>query len=338
MNILLTSVGRRYYLVEYFKDALKGRGAVLAVDADPNAPALQAADHGFVVPRFTDATYFDVIRDLCLRHNVTIVVSLNDLELPLLARKKKEFASYGVTLLVSDPETIDTCLDKWRCYHWLLSAGIRTPRTVNSLQEALSAVKLGELSYPLVVKPRWGTASIGVEVVHSQEELILAYEFLLHRLTYTILAGVSAMDRERSIIIQERIAGEEYGLDIINDLQGNYVVTLVKRKLSMRAGETDKAVTISNGVLERTGESIAQLTRHVAILDCDVIVGNDEVPVVIELNPRFGGGYPFSHVAGANIPAAIIAWIDGKQPDPSCFAVRPGVSSAKYDRLAITSS
>lgn len=337
MNVLLTSAGRRYYLVEYFRSALRGRGKVLAADADANAPALQAADRAFVVPRFTDESYFGVLRDLCLRYNVHLVISLNDLELPLLARKKREFEVDGVTLLVSEPEIVDACLDKWRCYRMLRDAGIRTPRTFHDLRDAKSAAKSGELAYPLVVKPRWGTASLGVEFVYSEEELDLAYRLLSQRLRRTILAEVSAIDSEHAILVQERIVGTEYGLDIVNNLQGDHVVTFVKQKLSMRAGETDKAMTVADPRLERIGAKIASVTRHVAILDCDVIVDHEGHPAVIELNPRFGGGYPFSHVAGADVPAAIIAWMTNRQPEMDWLTVQPQVVAAKYDRVVVTS-
>ena len=54
----------------------------------------------------------------------------------------------------------------------------------------------------------------------------------------------------------------------------------------------------------------------------------------MELNPRFGGGYPFSHAAGANVPSALIAWRRGLAPKPEWLRVRPGVLSAK-DRAEI---
>jgi carbamoyl-phosphate synthase large subunit len=187
----------------------------------------------------------------------------------------------------------------------------------------------------LVVKPRWGTGSIGVEIVRSDEELQWAYGLLSSKLGNTILADISRMDADRAVVVQEFVAGSEYGLDIINDLTGHYVATLIKRKLSMRAGETDKAITVNIPELERLGQTLARLAKHVAIMDCDVLVTQEGRVSVLELNPRFGGGYPFSHVAGANIPAAVVAWAEGREPDPAWLKVRSGVVGAKYDTLAV---
>lgn len=335
MNVLLTSVGRRNYLVSYFQQELKGEGNVLATDADPNAAALQAVDQAFVAPRFDDPGYLDFLTQLCRSHEVGLLISLNDLELPLLAREKERFERIGVTPVVSPPEFVETCLDKWATFRALSDAGIDTPRTFNTLDQAQHALKNGELHFPVIVKPRWGTGSIGIEFAHSDEELEWAYKLLASKLERTILADISRRDWERAVLIQEFVAGSEYGLDVINDLDGRYVCTFVKRKLSMRAGETDKAITVDSPELEELGRRLASLSQHVAIMDCDVLVTDDGRVAVLELNPRFGGGYPFSHAAGANIPAAILAWAEGREADPEWFRVRPDITAAKYDSLAV---
>src|SRR5690606_16425292 len=112
--------------------------------------------------------------------------------------------------------------------------------------------------YPVFVKPRWGTGSIGIEIARTEEELELAYSLLKFRLSRTILSDISQSDPERSVLIQEMISGEEYGLDIINNLKGEYVTTFTKRKLSMRAGETDKARTVHNTHLMELGEKLGR--------------------------------------------------------------------------------
>ena len=216
----------------------------------------------------------------------------------------------------------------------LSRAGIDTPRTFNSLRDAQRALQMGELHFPLVVKPRWGTGSIGVEIVRSDEELQWAYGLLSSKLGNTILADISRMDADRAVVVQEFVAGSEYGLTL-STLNWSFCRNAYKRKLSMRAGETDKAITVNIPELERLGQTLARLAKHVAIMDCDVLVTQEGRVSVLELNPRFGGGYPFSHVAGANIPAAVVAWAEGREPDPAWLKVRSGVVGAKYDTLAV---
>lgn len=336
LNVLFTCAGRRNYLLQYFREALQGRGKVLTTDASPTAPAMMEADRAFVVPRVDDPCYFDVITALAVEHDVRLLVSLNDLELPYLAREKARLREMGILPIVSEPWVIDACFDKFRTAEMLAEIGLAVPRTYLTLAEAQAALAAGTLAFPLVVKPRWGTGSIGLEFPQDMGELELAHALVSLRLARTIIADVSATDPTRNLLIQERLPGPEYGLDIVNDLNGNYVTTFVKQKLSMRAGETDKAQTVDAPVLRDIGARISAHLRHVGNLDCDVFLTPDG-PVVLEMNPRFGGGYPFSHVAGANLPAALLAWYVGETPDPAWLAVTPGIIAAKCDRLVARS-
>ena len=162
----------------------------------------------------------------------------------------------------------------------------------------------------------------------------MAYRLVKKKLKRTILAEASATDEEQSVLIQEKVCGQEYGLDIINDLQGGYVTTIVKRKLSMRAGETSQAVTVENDRLHKLGEMIGQRLGHVGNLDCDAFL-SQEKSYVLEMNPRFGGGYPFSHVAGANLPAMLLAWANGKNAIADWYKIEANVKAAKYDQLLV---
>jgi carbamoyl-phosphate synthase large subunit len=136
------------------------------------------------------------------------------------------------------------------------------------------------------------------------------------------------------VLIQECLTGEEYGLDVINDLDGTYVTTFAKRKLKMRAGETDRSTTVQSDRLSAVGRTIGRMLGHVGNLDCDVFL-NETGCYVLEMNPRFGGGYPFSHIAGANLPAALIAWARGEEPHPSWFQIEPGVTASKFYDLVV---
>ncbi len=334
MNVLLTCAGRRNYLIGYFREALGGRGLVLAADASQYAPALQEADQAFIMPPVSQPEYCGILLEVCRKHDVRLLLSLNDLELPILARERERFRAEGTEPVISSPYVIDTCFDKWATARWLASCGFRAPRTYLSLAEAMLALARGQIAFPLVVKPRWGTASIGIVYAEHTEELELAYQLARKQVMRTFLSQVSLTDTEHCVLIQEKLSGQEYGLDVVNDLAGRYVCTLVKRKLGMRAGETDRAETVAHPELEALGERIGRLLEHVGNLDCDVFATGGDC-TILEMNPRFGGGYPFSHVAGANIPAALIAWAAGEEPDPSWLRARPGVAAAKYDRLIV---
>lgn len=334
MNVLLTCAGRRNYLVKYFRDALMSTGKVFVTDMNSDAPAMHEADGAFLVPAVDADGYVDNLLELCKKVSVGLVVSLNDLELPLLSAARTRFTEEGILVSVSEKNVIDTCFDKWKTFEFLRAEDFSVPETFLSLAAVKSALEGGRVSYPLIIKPRWGTASIGVDLVEDEEELELAVMLTRKRVMRSMLARASGEDPKRCVLIQEKIVGQEYGLDLVNDFHGQHKATFVKRKLGMRAGETDKAVTESNPVLEELGERLSNYLGHYGIVDCDVF-WNGEWATILEMNPRFGGGYPFSHVAGANIPAALIAWASAQKVKTEWLTVRQGISSAKCDRLVV---
>ena len=332
MNILFTCAGRRNYMIRYFKESLMGNGNIFAADMEPSAPALADADKAFIVPPIYSESYIDILWDICTSVQVDAVISLNDLELPILADNKERFSNAGITLIIASKEVIDLTFDKLKTALYANEVGLNTPLTYSNLNEAQDAINQKLLRYPVILKPRWGSASIGIEIAHSEEELRLTYQLLNLKLRRTILAEVSNQAPEEAIIIQEYLNGQEYGVDIINDLNGNYRATIVKRKISMRSGETDKAITVHNASIDSMGETIGKSLKHVGNLDCDIIQANDAY-YLLEMNCRFGGGYPFSHEAGANIPTAYIKWLAGEEVSDELFAVEEDCALSKYDNL-----
>jgi carbamoyl-phosphate synthase large subunit len=334
MNIMLTCAGRRNYLIQFFRTALQGHGQVIAVDASADAPALQEADQAFVVPPIDQPGYMASLLTLCHQHQVRLLIPAHDLELPLLAWQRAQFLEIGTIPVISSPDVIDTCFDKWATAQFLAQCDLAVPYTYLSLGAARQALERGEIIFPLVVKPRWGTTSIGIEYPEDDDELEMAYKLVKKRLARTFLAEISATDPERCILIQERLWGHEYGLDVVNDLNNRYVCTFARRKLRMRAGQTDRAITVQEDRIERLGALIGQKLSHTGTLDCDVFV-TEHACYVLDMNPRFGTGYPFSHFAGANLPAALIAWANQEEPDPSWFKTQPNVLAAKCDMLIV---
>lgn len=330
LNILFTCAGRRTYLLKYFKEQLCDSGLIVATDMQLTAPALTAADIKEQVPAVYADNYIDRTLDICRRHGIKALICLNDLELPILAANRQRFEEIGVKLIVSAPEVIDICFDKYRTAKYVESLGLGTPTTFVSLDEAKAALREGILTFPLVLKPRWGSGSIGIEFVNSLEELDEVYAMLLKKVKKTILATASKGDEY--ILIQQKIDGQEYGMDVMNDLEGNHRAVSVKKKLAMRAGETDKAQTVDNAEIRAFGQTLGKNLHHIGNLDVDVFE-KDGKYYILELNPRFGGGFPFSYEAGVNFPGAIIEWLKGNEIDVTMLQPRYGETYAKCDYL-----
>jgi len=332
MNILFTCAGRRNYLINYFKEALNGQGKVIATDMQLTAPSLVDADIAIQVPPIYSEDYVSKLQEIVKKHNVCAIISLNDLELPILSKHREPLENLGAKVIVADERAITIAFDKWETVKFLEENGLRSPQTFIDLNEAKEAIAHGRLQFPLVVKPRWGSASIGIDFPEDLEELELAYKLQTLRLKRTILAEASKADAKRAILIQEKIPGKEYGMDVLNDLEGNYFGTFVRQKLAMRSGETDKAISVIDDRFHKIGEAIGNALKHIGNLDCDVFEHNGEL-YVLELNPRFGGGYPFSHEAGNNTAKIYVEWFKGNKDVSRFSSYQAGLMYAKCDRL-----
>lgn len=331
MNILFTCAGRRTYLLKYFKENLAEGDKVVATDMQLSAPALQVADVKLQVPAVYDPEYVNITLNICKEQKIDALLSLNDLELPILAENKARFEELGVKVLVSSPEVIDIAFDKYKTAQWVESLGLVAPKTYVRLEDAKKALAAGEIEFPLFMKPRWGSGSIGLESIADMEELDIYYNLLMKKIKKTILATASVGDEY--IMIQEKLTGSEFGLDIMNDLNGNHVAVSVKQKLAMRAGETDKAVTVDLPEVREMGRKIGEALGHIGNLDVDIMQRADGAYCVLELNPRFGGGFPFSYEAGVNMPKAIIQWVKGEEVDLAMLQPEYGRMFSKNDYL-----
>lgn len=329
MNILFTSVGRRSYLIDYFRIALNGKGRLYATNNKALATGLLAADQWVISPDIYDEKYIPFLLEFCKKHNIKILLSLFDVDLPILASSKSKFSEIGVKVIVSDSEVINICNDKWKTHTFLSKSGFKTPKTYLDIEKAIADISRGLLGFPLIVKPRWGMGSIAVHEARNIEELCFFHSRIKTEIENSYLQYESRQCINESVLIQEKLEGQEYGLDVIDNLDAEYQTTIVKKKLAMRSGETDIAEVIDNSELKQLGEQLASTIKHIGNMDVDIFVTGEGDIYILELNARFGGGYPFSHMAGVDLPLAIINWCSGLHVEEDVLKETYGVKSAK---------
>lgn len=310
MNILLTSCGRRSYMVRYFRQALGETGMVFASNSDYTY-ALSLADGYVITPSIYDTKYIPFLLEYCSANNIDAIISLFDIDLPVLAKNKDVFRRSGVTVVVSDYEVTQICNDKFKTAEFLSSIGINTPKTFISVDALNSSINNNEIQYPIIVKPRWGMGSIGIYDVYDTDELRLVQKRISRIINNTYLRFESSVTESNSTIFQEKIVGQEFGMEILNDLEGNFATVIVKKKVAMRAGETDIAEIVDSGFVYEIAVTISRSLHHVGNLDVDFFVDDSGNIFVLEMNCRFGGQYPFSHIAGTDFPRQIITWLEG---------------------------
>lgn len=328
ISVLLTCAGRRHYLATYFKQALGCSGRVVGTDMGLSAPALQACDVARQVPGVFEPNYLEALKAVILEENVNMVFSLNDLEIGLLAENRAALeAQTGATLYVPPVSSLEVCADKWRTFEFARTIGVAAPETFLTVAAALEALERGRVQFPLIIKPRWGSASIGLYIVGSPDDLDSSFEACRRAVASSALSSLGA---EESVIIQEMIQGPEYGVDILYGRQENYIGFTAKKKLAMRAGETDKAVTVDAEPFREIVARIAGALPHRGNLDCDFLE-RDGKYYLLEFNPRFGGGYPFTHLAGADHVRMLLDDYQGLPLTPYGYQV--GKAFAKCDTL-----
>ena len=313
MNILLTSVGRRAYIIDYLRDIYKDLGLIgniVATNSDMNTTAMSVADKAFESPLIYDEEYIPFLLKICKNEKIDILISLFDIDLMILAKNKSRLEALGVKVIVSNEDVINICNDKFEMLKYLEKINLPVPETYLDLDKALEYADFHKKTY--ILKPRWGMGSLSIFEVENKKELEVLYEKAKRSIQKSYLRFESNADMNRAILIQEKIKGDEFGLDIFNDLKGENLSVTVKRKYAMRSGETDIAEVTENIELKAVGKKIAKSLSHIGNLDMDILL-SDGKAYIIDMNARFGGGYPFTHNAGVNELEAIIRLCGGME-------------------------
>lgn len=317
MNILILSAGTRNKVVQYFKKAFAGEGDVIATDMSELAPAIYEADRHYIVPAMRAPGYIDVILDICKKERIGGVLSLIDPELSLLAEHEADFKALGTTVIGSSYELCECTLDKFEMYLWLKAHGWRCARSWMDKEKFFRAVDAGEVGYPVFVKPARGSASISINKVCDKETVELL------------------MNHEEGLMIQEFLNGQEIGADVyIDTVSGEVVSIFTKKKIKMRAGETDKAVSFKDEKLFDLIERFVKEAGFRGQIDIDIFdIGGEYY--ISEVNPRFGGGYPHAYEAGCDHMKLILNNLKGIANEKRIGAYDEGVYMMKYNEVMI---
>lgn len=328
MNILVLSAGTRDKVVEFFKKEIGNDGRIIATDCSNIAPAIYEADKAYIVPPISAQGYIDKVVDICKKENITGCFSLIDPELSLIAKEKEKLKAAGCTPVVSSYELCETCLDKYKMFELLQGQKntrgdgsdeklFRAARCYRSVDEFQMAREKGEVDYPVFVKPQNGSASININKISTDEELNTLFD---------IYDG---------LMIQEFMKGQEYGADVYIDMiSGKCTAIFLKKKIKMRAGETDKSVSVKDEVLFKKIAKFVENCGFRGMIDIDLFKDDDDW-YLSEINPRFGGGYPHAYMCGVNMPGYVINNLKGIENPVNIGNYEEGIYMMKYNELKI---
>lgn len=285
-NILISSAGKRVELLLEFKNELKRlspQSEVIAVDLNPEmSPACHIADKAFAVPRVTEPGYIDALVEICKGNNVRLVIPTIDTELLVLSENKDRFLEIGTHVMVSDPSFIKTCRDKRMTEKLFDTLGIRNPQKRDKYNPV----------FPMFAKPYDGSLSTNIHVLENAGDL-----------TESILNDPKLMFMEYIDKSQYR----EYTVDMYYGADNRLKSVVPRERIEIRSGEINKGATRKNFIVNYLRERMESLTGVCGCICIQLFYRSCDNDVVgIEINPRYGGGYPLSYHAGAKFPAMMI--------------------------------
>lgn len=316
----MLSVGRRGELMKDFRQSMEKGSHIIATDNSPYAPALYLADKQYIVPRIDAPEYVDIILDICKKEQINVVTTFIDPEIMLLAKNRERFAEIGVEVLAPYLETAKLCFDKYEMFKYLTKEKIRTVMTWGTFAEVQAALDAGEVKFPIFVKPRTGSGSVGARTIHDIETLHNAFE------------------QDPSLIAQELMSGEGcFDLDAdvyIDTISHKPVAIFSKRKISTTIGGANKTISFVDQKLFDFVQASFSKLKFNGPIDADFFYKNGEY-YLSEVNPRFGGAYLHAYGAGVDFIKLIEKNLKGEENEAQIGNYEEGVVMMMYDSVII---
>ena len=311
ITILISSAGRRVELMKLLREAAQWHGRtarIIATDVNPElSPACHLADHALRVSAATDPAFIDETVDVVRRWDVDLVVPTIDPELEPLANTRRRFSEMGARVAVSNPDAVRACRDKRLTMGRLGDAGIPIPISYDASDYNDADIRRADV---WLSKPAMGSSSRGVQPFDpSADEPFFSEPTLL----------------------QEVVRGVEYTTNVYVGADGTVQSVVPHMRLKTRGGEVEKAQTVSDGELRKIAGGIVAAIPGLRGAFCfQTIHDRDRGHLVIEVNARFGGGYPLAHAAGAPFVRWLIEETLGMAPSFD-HVWREGVTMLRYD-------
>jgi carbamoyl-phosphate synthase large subunit len=316
VNVLITAASRRVALIQSFVRGLEKlglRGNVITTDMNVLSPGLYFSDRHYLVPLTTDPQYVPIIKSICFKEKVHLLIPTIDDELPVFGALAEAFLDMGVRVAVSNSETGTICNDKLKTVQYLDSKGIPVPKTWLP-----NELKFNSLKYPLFLKPRNGRGSVGAHAINDEKEL----RFFL--------------DYVPDPVVQEYLEGREFTIDVLCDFSGKVISAVPRERLLVRSGVTDRGRTWNHPPMIDLGIRVAQALKICGPANIQLKWQNDS-GVVFEVNPRFSGGINLTIAAGADFPSWLIEMRMGKRVPPALGKFTDGLLMICYENALFLS-
>lgn len=317
INVLFCSAGRRVKLINNFRKTLGKDCKLIVAENSIYSPARYVADKSYTVPLINDKNYIDKIIKICEKENINLVLTLIDPEIELLSKNRDIFDKRNILLITPDVKTAELCFDKYKMYQYLVKNNINTTLTYGSFEEFKNEFDSQKIYFPVFVKPRTGSGSVGAKKVSNIEEL------------------KNLCDLDKSLIIQEFMDGTDMDADVYVDTISHKPVSIFsKRKISTTIGGANKTISFKDQKLFDFIKKIIPLFVFNGTIDIDFFYRNGEY-YLSEINPRFGGAYLHAYGAGVDFIELIKNNINGIENKENIGDYEENIVMMMYDDVII---
>lgn len=274
MNILFTNIGRRTYMIDFVKEIPNIK--IFLTDCEPTVPGFYYQGiNKYLLPNVigNNKKYLLKLLNFVKNKKIEKLFPLSDYDLFILSKNRTKFEKLGCDVIIPKFDLVKICLNKKKMYKYCLKNKINTPTSF--FQKSNISLKLD-----LLKKKILGSGSVGMEIIKNR-------------------SNIKNLDFNK-FFLQEKISGTEFGVDIFNDPKKSFSRICIKKKILMRSGETDRSLIVTEKKIENFAKYLIKIFNHYGNIDCDIIKDKNNKLYLLDLNPRFGGGYPSTHLSGMN--------------------------------------
>jgi carbamoyl-phosphate synthase large subunit len=271
------------------------------------SPGLYFSDRHYLVPLTTDENYIPIIKSICFKERIHLIVPTIDDELPVFGAYAEEFLAMGVRVVVSEGSTGTICNDKYLTAGFLQNKGLAFAETW--LPEQLD---FSRITYPLFIKPRRGRGSVGCHRIDNEKELLFFLDYV------------------PDPVVQRFLTGREFTIDVLADFDGDVISVVPRERLVIRSGVSDRGQTWNNPEIIALGIRAAEALRIRGPANLQ-IMWEDGRGTLFEVNPRFSGGIGLTIAAGGDFPSWLIEMRMGRKLRPMLGEFTEGLVMTCYE-------
>lgn len=293
-NLLITGTGSggvgEALVKVYMRSKIRNKLRLITANINYYAPAMFSGDKYFLLPLATDEKYNNEIKSLIDLNDISYIIPGSEEELWFFHKNRDEFSN-RTNLLINTDYCINNCFSKKKSYSFLRNNGYIFPKIFKLPEVDFSNSK------KIILKPDKGHGSKGIYFINDKEELKLYVNLLRYKKVW------------EDYIISEYIYGLEYTAGIIGDYRReNFEIIIFNRIL--RHGASWVVKIFNDKRIESILKEIVFKLKSIGSLNIQFKI-KENLPIILEINPRFSGSSVFRSHYGFNEIDMFIDLLEG---------------------------